>query len=248
MIVMITGATSGFGEEMARRFIADGHKVIGTGRRENRLKTISDELGSLFYPLLFDVTDHDGTQRAILELPSSWSDIDVLVNNAGLALGLEPVHKADFYDWDRMISTNITGLAFITRIIVEEMVKKDKGHIVNIGSVAGTYPYPGGNVYGATKAFVKQFSLNLRADLTGTRVRVTNIEPGLCGGTEFSGVRFKGDLNKAETVYKGVDYIKPEDIAETVLWCVNQPTRININNVELMPVDQSFGALTLSRR
>lgn len=248
MISLVTGASSGFGKKISKELIAAGWKVIGTGRRKDRLEKLRDELGESFLPLAFDLTDKKATEDAITSLPDSWKEIDVLVNNAGLALGLEPAHKVDFSDWDRMIATNITGLTFITRIIIPSMVQRDRGHIINIGSVAATYPYLGGNVYGATKAFVKQFSLNLKADLTGTKIRVTNIEPGLCGGTEFSNVRFHGDIEKSASIYEGVDFIQPEDIANTVLWCIQQPSRININNIEIMPVDQSFSALSLTRR
>lgn len=174
--------------------------------------------------------------------------MDLLVNNAGLALGLEPAHKADLEDWEQMIATNISGLTLITRLLLPGMVARNRGHVINIGSIAGTYPYPGGNVYGATKAFVKQFSLNLRADLAGTAVRVTNVEPGLCGGTEFSNVRFHGDDAKAATVYQGVQAILPEDIANTVLWISEQPAHVNINSIEIMPVAQTFGPLHISRR
>lgn len=181
-------------------------------------------------------------------MPTEWQQIDGLVNNAGLALGLEPAHKADFNDWLTMINTNIIGLTYLTQQLLPQMVQRNQGHIINLGSIAGTYPYPGGNVYGATKAFVQQFSLNLRADLAGTAVRVTNIEPGLCGGTEFSNVRFKGDDEKAANLYKGANAIQPEDIANAVLWIYQQPPHVNINRIEIMPVSQSFAALNVSRQ
>ncbi len=247
MIAMVTGASSGFGEAISRQLVSAGHKVIGTGRRAERLAALGDELGDSFLPLVFDVQDKTATQAAIAGLPAAWQDVDLLVNNAGLALGLEPAHKADLEDWEQMIATNISGLTLLTRLLLPGMVARNRGHVVNIGSIAGTYPYPGGNVYGATKAFVKQFSLNLRADLAGTAIRVTNVEPGLCGGTEFSNVRFHGDDAKAATVYQGVQAIQPEDIANTVLWVSQQPAHVNINSIEIMPVAQTFGPLHISR-
>ncbi len=202
MIAMVTGASSGFGESISRQLVQAGYKVIGTGRRGERLAALADELGAQFLPLVFDVQDKAATRAAIDGLPAEWREVDLLVNNAGLALGLEPAHKADLEDWEQMIATNISGLTLLTRLLLPGMVERNRGHVINIGSIAGTYPYPGGNVYGATKAFVKQFSLNLRADLAGTAIRVTNVEPGLCGGTEFSNVRFHGDDAKAATVYQ----------------------------------------------
>ncbi len=248
MIAMVTGASSGFGESISRQLVQAGYKVIGTGRRAERLAALADELGAQFLPLAFDVQDKAATRAAIAGLPAEWSEVDLLVNNAGLALGLEPAHKADLEDWEQMIATNISGLTLLTRLLLPGMVARNRGHVINIGSIAGTYPYPGGNVYGATKAFVKQFSLNLRADLAGTAIRVTNVEPGLCGGTEFSNVRFHGDDAKAASVYQGVEAIQPEDIANTVLWVSQQPPHVNINSIEIMPVAQTFGPLNISRR
>ena len=248
MIAMVTGASSGFGESISRQLVQAGYKVIGTGRRVERLAALADELGEQFLPLAFDVQDKAATRAAIAALPAEWSEVDLLVNNAGLALGLEPAHKADLEDWEQMIATNISGLTLLTRLLLPGMVARNRGHVINIGSIAGTYPYPGGNVYGATKAFVKQFSLNLRADLAGTAIRVTNVEPGLCGGTEFSNVRFHGDDAKAASVYQGVEAIQPEDIANTVLWVSQQPAHVNINSIEIMPVAQTFGPLNISRR
>ncbi|BEE06400.1 NAD(P)-dependent oxidoreductase [Aeromonas veronii] len=248
MIAMVTGASSGFGESISRQLVQAGYKVIGTGRRAERLAALADELGEQFLPLAFDVQDKAATRAAIAALPAEWSEVDLLVNNAGLALGLEPAHKADLEDWEQMIATNICGLTLLTRLLLPGMVARNRGHVINIGSIAGTYPYPGGNVYGATKAFVKQFSLNLRADLAGTAIRVTNVEPGLCGGTEFSNVRFHGDDAKAASVYQGVAAIQPEDIANTVLWISQQPAHVNINSIEIMPVAQTFGPLNISRR
>ncbi len=242
---LVTGATSGFGLATCRKLIQAGYKVIGTGRRIERLNALKAEFGEHFLPLAFDVSDVEQTTQALNSRPEGWRQVDLLVNNAGLALGLEPAHKTDLNDWYQMIDTNIKGLVTVTRLILPEMVERNVGHIINLGSIAGTYPYPGGNVYGGTKAFVKQFSLNLRADLAGTAIRVSNVEPGLCGGTEFSNVRFKGDDDKAAKVYENVQYVKPEDIADIVLWLNQQPPHVNINRIEVMPVAQSFAPLSV---
>ncbi|KAA3628914.1 MAG: SDR family NAD(P)-dependent oxidoreductase [Proteobacteria bacterium] len=248
MIVLVTGATAGFGMEIARRFAQQGHQVIASGRREERLTELQAELGERCLPLVLDVTDRKAVERALTELPAEFSAIDVLVNNAGGALGLEPAHKAQLDDWDTMVDTNIKGLMYCTRMVLTGMFERNRGHIVNIGSVAGKFPYPGGNVYGACKAFVHQFSLNLRTDLLGTAVRVSNIEPGLCGGTEFSQVRFKGDTAKADSIYAGTEPLTAVDIADTVEWIVNRPPHVNINEVQLMPVCQAPGAMAIHRR
>lgn len=248
MIVFVTGATAGFGAAIARRFVGAGHRVIAAGRREDRLQALVDELGrDNVLPLVLDVRDRAAVNAAVAALPADYADIDVLVNNAGLALGLEPAHRADVDQWDTMVDTNIKGLTYMTRAVLPGMVARNRGHVVNIGSVAGAYAYPGGNVYGATKAFVHQFSLNLRADLTGTRVRVTDVAPGLVGGTEFSAVRFSGDHSRVEKVYEGADALTPDDIADTVFWAATLPARVNINYVEVMPVTQSFSALSIHR-
>ncbi|MBW2406327.1 MAG: SDR family oxidoreductase [Deltaproteobacteria bacterium] len=247
-IMLITGATSGFGEACARRFAREGWQLILAARRRGRLKALQVELGSetSVHTLSLDVRDQESAMTELTHLPEEFSEIDVLVNNAGLALGLEPAHESDISDWNTMVDTNIKGLLYCTRATIPGMVHRNKGHIVNIGSVAGDWPYPGGNVYGATKAFVKQFSQNLRADLFGTAIRVTNIEPGLAE-TEFSLVRFKGDENKAEKVYEGTQPITAEDIAEMVYWVVNLPPHININRLEVMPVCQTWGAFAIHR-
>ncbi|MDO2948680.1 SDR family oxidoreductase [Aeromonas simiae] len=248
MIAMVTGASAGFGAAISRTLVQHGWRVIGTGRRQERLAALAQELGAAFLPLAFDIQDRAATEAAVAGLPAEWQAVSLLVNNAGLALGLEPAHRADQEDWEQMIATNILGLTRITRLLLPGMVERGGGQVINIGSIAGTYPYPGGNVYGATKAFVKQFSLNLRADLAGTPLRVTNVEPGLCGGTEFSNVRFHGDDAKAAAVYQGVEFIRPEDIANTVLWISQQPAHVNINSIEIMPVAQSFGPLVVKRQ
>ncbi|MDO5651995.1 MAG: SDR family NAD(P)-dependent oxidoreductase [Moraxella sp.] len=246
MNILITGATAGFGEQIARDFIAKGHTVIGTGRRQDRLNALQNELGERFIPLVFDITKKDEIQTALAGLPNGLLEsIDVLVNNAGLALGLESADKANSDDWAAMILTNNLGLVNMTHAILPYMVAKNDGLVINISSTAGNYPYFGANVYGATKAFVTQFSLNLRADLIGKNVRVTNIEPGLCGGTEFSNIRFKGDDDKAAKVYENVAYITPQDIANMVLWISEQPKHVNINRLEVMPTAQTFAGLTV---
>lgn len=246
MIIFITGATAGFGAAMAKRFIKSGHKVIATGRRMERLLELKDELGENLHPLLLDVRDKKGVEDAINSLPKEFSDIDVLINNAGLALGVDSAHKASLEDWEVMIQTNINGLLYCTHKILPEMVKRKNGHVVNLGSVAGEFPYPGGNVYGATKAFVHQMSLNMRADLLGTNVRVTNIEPGMCQ-SEFSEVRFRGDKDKADQVYKGMKALSADDIAETIEWVITRPAHVNINVISLMPTEQAFGAFAVYR-
>ncbi|QIM65121.1 SDR family oxidoreductase [Frederiksenia canicola] len=244
---LVTGATAGFGLAICKTLIQNGYKVIGTGRRAERLAALQAELGENFLPLAFDVSDVAQTEAALKSRPAGWQAVDVLVNNAGLALGLEPAHKVELADWMQMIDTNIKGLVSVTRFILPEMVERNTGHVINLGSIAGNYPYPGGNVYGGTKAFVKQFSLNLRADLAGTKVRVSNIEPGLCGGTEFSNVRFKGDDEKAAKLYENVDYVSPQDIANIVLWLNQQPEHVNINRIEVMPTAQTFAPLSVHR-
>lgn len=247
MAILITGASAGFGEAMCRAFTAAGFNVVGAARRMEKLQALAEELGGSFYPLQMDVADTSSIPAALQSLPEGFKEIDCLINNAGLALGLDSADKADFADWQTMIQTNIVGLTFLTRQILPQMVERKSGYIINIGSIAGNYPYPGGNVYGATKAFVRQFSLNLRADLAGTGIRVTDIEPGLCGGTEFSNVRFKGDDERAAGVYENIRFIRPEDIADTALWLYRRPAHMNVNTIEIMPVAQSFGALPVIR-
>lgn len=247
MAILITGASAGFGEAMCHAFTAAGFNVVGAARRMEKLQALAEELGGSFYPLQMDVADTSSVPAALQSLPEGFKEIDCLINNAGVALGLDSADKADFADWQTMIQTNIVGLTFLTRQILPQMVERKSGYIINIGSIAGNYPYPGGNVYGATKAFVRQFSLNLRADLAGTGIRVTDIEPGLCGGTEFSNVRFKGDDERAAGVYENIRFIRPEDIADTALWLYRRPAHMNVNTIEIMPVAQSFGALPVVR-
>jgi 3-hydroxy acid dehydrogenase/malonic semialdehyde reductase len=245
MIVFVTGASAGFGAAIARRFIADGARVIATARRLDRLQSLREELGERLLPLELDVRDGAAVQRVVAGLPPEFA-VDVLVNNAGLALGLNPAHQADLDDWERMVDTNIKGLMYCTRAILPGMVERDRGHVVNLGSVAAEYPYPGGNAYGGTKAFVRQFSLNLKADLLGTRVRVSEIEPGMAD-TEFSLVRFAGDAEKARAVYAGTQPLSAEDIADTVHWIVSRPAHVNINTISLMPTCQAFSPFAVKR-
>ena len=246
MNVFITGATAGFGAAMVRRFIKSGHTVIATGRRIERLESMKAEFGNKIHTLCLDVTDKVQVEKAIDSLPEDWSKIDVLINNAGLALGTDPVQNASLNDWETMIDTNINGLLYCTHKILPGMVKRNSGHIINLGSVAGEFPYAGGNIYGATKAFVHQLSLNMRSDLLGTKVRVTNIEPGMCH-TEFSEVRFKGDKSKADSVYAGVNALSADDIAETIEWVMTRPAHVNINVISLMPTQQAFAGFSINR-
>ncbi len=246
LTVLVTGATAGFGNAIARRFVKDGHRVIAVGRRKDRLDALGAELGSAVLPVALDVTDKQAVAMLPGSLPSDWQAVDVLVNNAGLALGVSAAQVSKVDDWDTMIATNVSGLVRVTHAILPGMVERNAGHIINLGSTAGTYPYPGGNVYGASKAFVAQFSLNLKADLVGTAVRVTDLEPGLVGGSEFSAVRL-GDKAKADAVYAGTTPLNPDDIAEAVAWVVGLPKHVNINRMEMMPTCQAAGPLAIKR-
>lgn len=241
--ILITGATAGFGSACARLFAQRGWQLILVGRRAERLQALQEELGAaVLVTLALDVREREEVFNGLAKVPA----VDVLLNNAGLALGLEPAWDVDINDWDTMIDTNIKGLTYCTRALLPLMVERNSGHVINIGSTAGSWPYPGGNVYGGTKAFVEQFSRNLRADLHGTAVRVTYIAPGMAE-SEFSEVRFKGDSEKAARVYRGTKPLRPEDIAETVYWAVDRPAHVNINAIELMPVTQAWNALAVHR-
>ena len=246
--IFITGASAGFGEACARVFAAEGKRLILAARREENLVKLRKELvgAAGVHIVQLDVRDRKAIETVVASLPADFRKIDVLVNNAGLALGLKPSHQTDMEDWEVMVDTNVKGLMYCTRTILPGMVERNCGHIVNISSTAASWPYPGGNAYGGTKAFVSQFSRNLRADLLGTRVRVTCIEPGMAE-TEFSKVRFHGDSDKADQVYTGTEPLTAVDIAETVSWVVNRPAHVNINSLELMPVDQAWGALAVHR-
>jgi 3-hydroxy acid dehydrogenase/malonic semialdehyde reductase len=247
LTVLVTGATSGIGLACAEAFARERARVVAVGRRADRLQALATRLGDRVHPVALDVRDRAATEQALGALPAAFAQVDVLVNSAGLALGLEPAHRASVDDWEQMIDTNCRGLVVVTRALLPGMVARDRGHVVNIGSVAASYPYPGGNVYGGTKAFVQQFSLNLRADLLGTKVRVTNIEPGMTD-TEFSEVRFEGDRERAKKVYAGMQPLSGADIAEAILWCVTRPAHVNVNAIELMPVAQAFSPFTVHRK
>ena len=241
--ILITGATSGFGKACAEYFAAQGWQLILTGRRRERLEQLGEKLGASIRQVIpLDVR----VREQVFEQLGSLVEIDVLLNNAGLALGLKPSWEVDLDDWDTMVDTNIKGLMYCTRALLPQMVKRDSGHIVNIGSTAGAWPYPGGNAYGGTKAFVQQFSRNLRADLLGNNIRVTNLAPGMAE-SEFSEVRFKGNVEQAAKVYQGAKPLLPQDIAETVYWIVNRPAHVNINAIEVMSVAQSWGPLAVHR-
>ncbi|WP_454796359.1 SDR family NAD(P)-dependent oxidoreductase [Novosphingobium lindaniclasticum] len=243
---LVTGATSGIGEACARAFVAAGWRVIGTGRRTERLDTLKAELGAdKFHAAIFDVRDEAARDAALAALPAEFAGIDCLVNNAGLALGTEPAQSASLESWKTMIDTNVTALVSLTHKLLPALVAR-KGAIVNLSSVAATYPYTGGNVYGGTKAFVHQFSLGLRSDLAGTGVRVTSIEPGMVE-TEFTLVRTGGNQQASDNLYGGANPMTAEDIAGTVLWVATLPPHLNINTLELMPVSQSFAGFQVAR-
>ncbi|GHU03974.1 NAD(P)-dependent oxidoreductase [Alphaproteobacteria bacterium] len=247
LTVFITGASAGFGAATARRFAKDGAKLILCARRTDRLESLKAELkGSKVHLLTLDVGKRENVLAAVDSLPAEFADIDILVNNAGSAQGLGPAQNASLDDWDQMIDTNVKGLVYCTRAVLPGMVKRGRGHIVNLGSIAGTYPYPGGNVYAGTKAFVHQFTLDTRSDLLGTGVRATVIEPGMCE-TEFSVVRFKGDEKRAADVYKGMKPLSAADIAECIYWVGTLPPHVNVNVLEVMPVQQAFGPFAVHR-
>jgi len=244
--VFVTGASSGFGAAVARRFATAGARVVTAARRAERLKDLAAELGPRVLPVTLDVRDRSAVAETVAGLPPEFARVDVLVNNAGLALGLGPAQDADLDDWDQMIDTNCKGLVYCTRAILPGMVARRRGHVINLGSVAANYPYPGGNVYGGTKAFVRQFSLNLRSDLHGTGVRVTCVEPGMAD-TEFSTVRFSGDRAKADAVYAGMQPMTADDIAESIYWAATLPEHVNVNTIELMATAQSFAPFQVAR-
>ena len=246
--ILITGASAGFGWAACKKFVGHGDKVIACARRNERLQSLRELLGKKnVYALPLDVQDTQQIATLLPSLPDDWQNIDVLINNAGLALGTNPAQTALLSDWDTMIETNIKGLVHLTRHVLPGMLKRNKGHIINIGSIAGDYPYPGGNTYGASKAFVKQFSLNLMADLVDTPIRVTNIEPG-AAETEFSIVRYHGDKTKADQTYQGMQPLTADDIAECIFWATNQPAHVNINRIEVMPTNQASAGLKISRK
>jgi len=244
-VVLITGATGDFGKAFVQRFAALGCKLVLHGRDQSKVDALCKQYKNA-HGLVFDITDKKAMKAAIESLPTDFKNIDCLINNAGLALGLDKAYEANEDDWETMIDVDVKGLTFMTRFVVEGMAARKSGHIINIGSTAGNYPYPGGNVYGAAKAFVKQFSLNLRADLTGTNIRVTNVEPGQVN-TQFSTVRFKGDSERAGKVYANTKSLTAEDVAEGVVWVATLPPHMNVNRIEIMPTTQSFAGLSVER-
>ena len=246
-LAVITGASSGIGEAAARRFIQAGYRVALLARRQERLEKLQKELGSAVFIFPIDITLKESVFKLIDTIEAEIGPIDVLINNAGCGFGLEPAQECNIEEWEQCVDVNINGLLYVTRAALPYMVRRNAGHIINIGSVAGSYPYPGGNVYGATKAFVSQFSLNLRADLLGTQVRVSCIEPGLVAGTEFFVKRFRGDEKRAEKVSAQTVPLTPEDIAETIYFCTALPPHANINRIEIMPVDQASAPLAIHR-
>jgi len=242
--ILITGATAGFGEAAARKFVAGGWKVVGTGRRGDRLKNLQQELGDAFLPLEIDMRDRAAVE-SLAKLEGAWGEIDLLLNNAGLAPPTDPLPDTDWDRIEQVIDTNVTGLVALTRALLPKLVER-KGQIINLSSVAATYPYKGGAVYAGTKAFVRQFSLDLRADLAGTGVRVTSVEPGMAE-TEFTIVRTGGDKSASDALYAGVNPMTAEDLADLFWWLASLPPHLNINTIELMPVSQSFAGFTVTR-
>lgn len=247
--ILITGASSGFGAACARRFAADGHRLILLARSADALSQLADELrphAAAIHVEVADMQDRQAVMSLPERLPPELRNVEILVNNAGLALGVNPAQSADLDDWETMVDTNIKGLMRITRAFLPSMVERNSGHVINIGSTAASWPYPGGNAYGGTKAFVAQFTRNLKADLVGTAVRISNIEPGMAD-TNFSKTRFKGDQQKADSVYAGTESLRAEDIANAVHWIATQPAHVNINSVEIMPTCQGWAGWNVAR-
>ena len=242
--ILITGATAGFGQAAARRFARDGRRVIGTGRRAERLRALAEEIGHSFLPLEIDMRDREALE-SLAKLSPPWGEIDLLLNNAGLAPPTTPMPETDWGRIEDVLDTNITGLVALTRALLPKLVAR-KGQIINLSSVAATYPYKGGAVYAGTKAFVRQFSLDLRCDLAGTGVRVTSIEPGMAE-TEFTIVRTGGDKAASDALYANMDPMTAEDLADLFWWLANLPPHLNINTIELMPVSQSWAGFTINR-
>jgi len=244
---LITGASAGLGRATAKRLSKAGYQLILVARRESKLLELADSLATDCHVIACDVNNFEQLTEMLEARPDQFKDIDLLLNNAGLALGVSSADKSDWNDWQTMIQTNCMALAYLTRQILPGMVERNKGHIINLGSVAGNYAYKGGNVYGASKAFVEQFSINLRTDLLGTRVRVTNIAPGMIGETEFSQVRFHGDNKAADAVYANCDALRPDDIAASVEWIAGLPEHVNINKLEMMPTCQAPAGLAIDK-
>ena len=244
--VFVTGATSGIGEATCRRFAQAGAKVIATGRRQERLDVLKRDLGQACHAIALDVRDRAAVEAAVAALPEAFGSVNIVVANAGTALDMRPAQSANVSDWEDMVATNVNGLLYTVHALLPAMVARDEGHVVLVGSIAGDYPYPGGNVYGGSKAFVKQFALGLRADLLGANVRITNIEPGMTE-TDIMLVRFKGDAAKKAQVYEGIQPMTPDDIAETIFWSCTLPRHLNINRMQMMPVMQAFGPIAAKR-
>ncbi len=246
--IFITGASSGFGEATARKFSSEGHRLILLARRREKLIDLAHQLGgeNKCHFICADVRDKEEVENALSGLPEEFRSIDILVNNAGLALGLGPAEDASLKDWEIMVDTNIKGVIYLTKALLPGMIRRGHGQIINIGSVAGSWPYPGGNVYGGTKAFVQQFSRNLRSDLSGKNIRVSLVEPGM-SETEFSLIRFEGDQEKAKAVYRSMNPLSADDIAETVFWICSMPAHVNVNQIELMPIAQAWAPFSVYR-
>ena len=244
MRIMITGASVGIGAAAARLFAKEGHELVLAARRKHKLEELREELGNRSEVYELDVACRADVEEAFRHI----GPVDVLINNAGLAIGLDPAQEARLDEWERCIAVNINGLLYCTHAVLPGMVQRNQGHIVNLGSIAGNYPYPGGNIYCGTKAFIHQFSLCLKADLLGTNVRVTCLEPGIVEETEFSKIRFRGDEARAKKIYEQAQALTPEDIATAIAFCVNAPAHVNINTMELMPVSQAFAPLSVFRK
>lgn len=248
LTVFVTGATSGFGEAAARRYVASGARVIATGRRADRLEALQADLGAdKCHIAPFDVTDRKAFAAAVEALPEPFAQVNTVIANAGLALGLEPAFNVNLDDWDQMVATNINGLLYTVRLLLPRLIANGGGHIVTLGSIAGDFPYANGHVYAASKAFVKQLALALRSDVQGKNIRVTNIEPGLAK-TEFSAVRFKGDEAAADRVYEDTQFMTADDIVEAIFWATTLPRHVNINRIQMMPVTQAFAGFDILRQ
>lgn len=246
-IALVTGASAGYGEAVTRQLVAGGWHVVAAARRVERLEALASNLGAKVLPLPLDVTDAQAVKRLPEILPPAFAEVDLLVNNAGIALGREPAHETVPDDWQRMIATNVGALALMTQVFLPGMVARGRGHVINIGSIAAQFSYPGANVYGATKAFVRQFTMNLKADLIGTPVRVSLVEPGMTDGTEFSQIRFKGDTPRVQAIYEGTQSLSAQDVAEAVAWIASRPAHVDVTVVQLMPVCQAPGAMAIHR-
>ncbi|MCP1677031.1 NADP-dependent 3-hydroxy acid dehydrogenase YdfG [Natronocella acetinitrilica] len=243
-VAVITGATAGFGAATARRFASNGWRLVVTGRRQERLDALVEEFGGpeMVHALPMDMRDREAVEKGLGKLPAPFDAVEVLVNNAGVGYGLEPIQEGNVDEWEATIDTNLKGVLYATRTLLPGMIERKRGHVINLGSTAGSWPYTGGTIYGASKSFIQHFSRGLRADLAGHAVRVTNMDPGLCE-TEFSVNRFRGDVERANSLYEGNDPIISEDIAEAIWWVVNMPYRVNVNTMELMPLSQSWSPL-----